>query len=137
MNLRSAWLIVVASVILCAGSLSYPGGQVKDVTIDRDDQTTTIECKATAVSISGDDNKVTVTGDCFRLTVSGDDNEVNAMTVTTLAVSGSDNTVSVDTVASVAASGSDNKITWKKGVGGKRPEVSDKGEDNEIKEGGN
>ena len=137
MDLRSARLIVVASVIVCAGSLSYLRGQVKDVTIDKDDQTTTIECKATVVIISGDDNKSTVTGDCFRLTVSGDDNVVNAMNVTTLAVSGSDNTVSVDTVASVTAAGSDNKITWKKGANGKRPEVSDKGDDNEIKEGGN
>ena len=136
MKTRSAWLIVVA-VIVCAGSLPYLGGQVKDVTIDKDDQTTTIDCKATAVTISGDDNRVTITGDCFRLTVSGDDNVVNAMTVTTLAVSGSDNTVSVDTVASVTATGDDNKITWKKGVSGKRPEVSDKGDDNEIKEGGN
>jgi hypothetical protein len=136
MNLRSAWLFVVAFVLVCAGSLSHPVAQVKDVTLDKDGQTTTIDCKATAVTISGDDNKLAITGDCFRLTISGDDNVVNAMAVSAMSVSGDDNTISVDTVGSVSTTGDDNKITWKKGLGGKSPQISNTGDDNEINEDG-
>src|SRR5688572_32979040 len=77
MNLRTAWLVVAACVLLAAGARS----QGKDVTISDDDQTTIVDCNAGTATVSGDDNKVTIKGDCRALTVRGDDNVITAATV--------------------------------------------------------
>jgi hypothetical protein len=103
MKLRSAWLIILASTLLWSGDMSYqasPQVQGRDVTVDKDDQMTIIDCNATAVLVSGDDNKITV-----------------------------------DAVAKITTTGDDNKVRWKAGIAGKRPEVSNTGSDNELKEG--
>src|SRR5688572_1167943 len=130
MNLRTAWLVVAACVLLAAGARS----QGKDVTISDDDQTTIVDCNAGTATVSGDDNKVTIKGDCRALTVRGDDNVITAATVNDLSISGDDNTLTVDNVARINVTGDDNSITWKLGVGGKRPEISDQGDDNKIRE---
>ena len=138
MNPRSAKLIVVTTcVFMFAGYLSHQGsalGQGKDVTISKDEQTTTVDCTGSDITVSGDDNKITLKGECRKLTVSGDDNNINAMTVTEVTVSGDDNNIRVETVARIRTSGSDNNITWKSGVGGKPPDISG-GDDNNVKQG--
>jgi len=104
-----------------AGYLSHKGsalGQGKDVTISEDDQTTTLDCNGSDIAVSGDDNKITLKGECRKLTVSGDDNTINAVMVTELTVSGDD-----------------NNITWKAGVGGKPPDISNGGDHNNVKQG--
>jgi hypothetical protein len=138
MKLRSAWLIILASTLLWSGDMSYqasPQVQGRDVTVDKDDQMTIIDCNATAVLVSGDDNKITLKGQCSKLTVTGDDNQVTGATVNEVTVSGDDNTISVDAVAKITTTGDDNKVRWKAGIAGKRPEVSNTGSDNELKEG--
>lgn len=139
MNPRSAKLIVVTTcVFMFAGYLSYQGsalGQGKDVIISNDEQTTTIDCTGSNVTVSGDDNKITLKGECRNLTVSGDDNTINAMALTAVTVSGDDNNIKVETVARISTSGDDNNITWKAGVGGKPPDISKGGDDNNVKQG--
>ena len=142
MNHRIVRLIVGAfCVLVFAGLLSQQAGagsQAKDVTISKDDETTTIDCTGSAINILGDDkNNITVKGACSKLTVGGDDNNIRAETVNEILISGDDNTVSVETVARISVGGDDNKITWKKGVGDKRPEVSNTGDDNNIGQSGN
>lgn len=139
MKLRSAWLIVLAGALLWSGDMSYrasaqqaPG---RDVTVDKDGQMTIIDCNATAVLVTGDDNKITMKGQCYKLTVTGDDNQITGATVNEVTVSGDDNTVSVDAVAKITTSGDDNKVHWKAGIAGKRPEISNTGDDNDLKEG--
>ena len=141
MNPRSAKLIVVTlCVFMFAGYLSHQGsalGQGKDVTISNDDQTTTIDCNGSEIAVSGDDNKITLKGECRKLTVSGDDNTISAMMVNELTVSGDDNNIRLETVARISTSGDDNNITWKAGVGGNPPDISNGGDDNKVKQAGN
>jgi Protein of unknown function (DUF3060) len=38
----------------------------------------------------------------------------------------------VDTVAKINTTGDDNRVTWKKGAGGKAPEILNTGDDNKT-----
>jgi hypothetical protein len=138
MKVRLLLLFVVTlSVFVLASNLSNlatAAGQEKDATVEKDDQTLTLDCNATSLTVSGDDNKLTIRGQCTRLTVSGDDNVIQAATVNELTVSGDDNNINVDAVAKITTTGSDNNIQYKTGIGGKNPDVSSKGEDNNIKQ---
>lgn len=143
MNLRR---FVAAFIVMAVCSLEFSGnppqqagpkGQEKDITINEDDRTTTVDCRGRAVTVTGDDNTIRLNGECSKLTVTGDDNTINAKAVTEIAVSGYDNTIVVETVAKISTKGDDNRVTWTKGAGGKRPEISDTGDDNTTKQAGN
>jgi uncharacterized membrane protein len=138
MNHRFMKLIVVSTcAALFAGMVSRQAdtrGQANEVTFSKDDQKTTIDCNRSAVNITGDDNKIVAKGECTKLTISGDDNEITADIVTEVVISGDDNKLAVDTVTRINISGDDNKIHWKKAVGNSRPQVSDTGDDNDIKQ---
>src|SRR5262245_17709042 len=98
MKTRVLLLFVVTLV-----SLAVAIGQSRDATVDKDDQTLTLDCNGNGLTVSGDDNKLTVRGSCITLTVSGDDNLIQAATVLELVVSGDDNNVNVDAVAKISA----------------------------------
>lgn len=138
MNHRVMRLTLVAFCApVFAGMLSQQpgaGSQGNDVTFSKDDQTTTIDCSRSAISVNGHDNKITIKGECRKLTIIGDDNQVKAAAVNEVLVSGDDNQIDVETVAKISVSGDDNKIAWKKGVGNKPPEISNTGDDNDIKQ---
>ena len=138
MNHRVMKLLVVATcAVLFAGMISRQAGtpgQVNEVTFSKDDQKTTIDCNRSAVIITGDDNTIIAKGECTKLTISGDDNEITADTVNEVVISGDDNKIALDTVAKISVSGDDNKIHWKRGAGDSRPQVSDTGDDNAIKQ---
>jgi hypothetical protein len=79
-------------------------------------QTLTHACEANErVVISGSGNKVTLTGECGKV-----------------AVMGSKNIVAIDASAKIAVMGTDNEVTWKRGVGGKGPNVSRMGTNNKV-----
>ena len=137
MNLRqlaTAGLVMTFCVLGLMSSPSQPTtmSPQKDISVDGDDQTTTIDCKGGAVNISGDDNTITLKNECSRLTVAGDDNTISAETVAQVVVSGDDNTIVVQTVGKINTSGDDNKVSWTKGIGGKPPEISNSGDDNKT-----
>jgi Protein of unknown function (DUF3060) len=140
MNLRrlSAVIMIIALCALGFASTlprqSAASIQAKAITFDKDDQTTTIDCKSSAVTINGDDNHLTLTGECSKLTVDGDDNTIKAAAVIELAVSGDDNTIAVETAGKIDTSGDDSKVTWTKGFGGKAPVISNTGDDNVTKQ---
>ena len=76
MNLCSTRLLTVlfcAFVVstIVAGPIDAKG---KNVTIDKNDQKTTVECTGNAVTVISDDNTITLTGECSKLTVKGKDN---------------------------------------------------------------
>jgi len=140
MSLRRLSALILV-MLLCALGFASPSPRqsaarvdTKAITFDKDDQTTTIDCKENAITIKGDDNHLTITGQCGRVTVNGDDNRITAAAVIELAVSGDDNTINVETVGKIDTSGDDNKVTWTKGVGGKDPVISDTGDDNKTRQ---
>ena len=124
-------LVFVCSLVQQAGAW----GQ-KDVTLEKDDETATLDCNGTTVSVRGDDNRLTIRGECNKLAVSGDDNVISATNVKEVDVSGSDNTINVEIVGKISTSGDDNTIRWTRGVSGRAPEISQKGEDNKISQAG-
>ena len=139
MNLRSSTLpVAMTSVLMLVGGLIHQAGAwiQKDVTIEKNDDTAAIECSGNSVVVRGDDNKLTIKGECNRLTVSGDDNVISATTAQEVEVTGSDNTITVGTVGRISTTGDDNKIKWTRGVSGKAPVVSLKGNDNKIDQAG-
>jgi hypothetical protein len=114
---------------------SQPSSPQQNITFNDDDKTATIDCKGGSAIVNGDDNALTIQGECSRLMVNGDDNTIDARTVTELTVSGDDNNIRVDTVAKINTFGDDNNITWARGAGGKSPEVSNTGDDNNTRQG--
>ena len=140
MNLRSARLTVaLLSVFALAGTMflqTSASGAARDVTIDKNEQNATIECKSDAVTIKGERNKLTLTGDCTKVTVDGHDNVLTASRVKELDVPGHDNSIIVDLVGKISASGDKNNIVWKNGLEGKAPEIAGKGDNNKITQGG-
>src|SRR5262245_8748806 len=138
MNHRFArFSLAMISIIALAGFLVHRAnarGLPKDITVDKSDQTTTIACNRDSIHDKSDHKQMTLPGECTKLDVSGDDNVINAATVIELEVSGDDNNITLDAAAKIKADGDDNNITWKKGVGGKAPDISSKGDDNKIKQ---
>ena len=79
-------------------------------------QTLTHACEANErVVVSGSGNNVTLTGECGKV-----------------AVMGSKNVVAIEASAKIAVMGTDNEVTWKRGVGGKGPNVSRMGTNNKV-----
>jgi DUF3060 family protein len=79
-------------------------------------QTLDHACEANErVVVSGSGNRVTLTGECGKV-----------------AVMGSKNIVAVEASAKIAVMGTDNEVTWKRGVGGKGPDVSRMGTNNKV-----
>lgn len=138
MNFRqiSAAVVVMALCALALVSSPSPQGalQGKDIAINDDDKTMTLECKGGAVIVNGDDNTLTMKDDCSGLTLNGDDNTINARTITAIAVFGDDNKIAVETVSRITTTGDDNTITWKNVAGGKSPQISKLGDNNTIKQ---
>ncbi len=92
----------------------------------------TVDCKKDpVVDIAGNSNTFTLKGTCTTLRVSGNKNTVTG-DVKTIEVSGNDNKVSAGTTGSILVSGDRNTVSWKKG--GKKPNVADSGEGNNVAE---
>ena len=128
MNLRSTRLLTVSFCTLVLSTLvAVPVyGKGKNVKIDKNDQTMTIECTGNAVTVSGDDNKITLKGECSKLTITGKDVNVTAATVKEVAVSGTDVNLTVANVAAIKVTGNDINVLWGSGIGGKMPKISTK-----------
>jgi len=126
MNLHTPKIIFSA---LCVFVLSAPlvlrvDAKGKNVTIDKNDQKTSIDCTGNAITVISDDNVITLKGECVKLTVKGKDNTVNAETVKEIVVTGTDVNVIVGTVGKINATGNDINIVWNKSVDGKPPKIS-------------
>ena len=134
-QLAAAGIVITLCALGLKSSPSQPSttrSLQQDISVNGDDQTTTIDCKGGAVNISGDDNTITLKNECSRLTIAGDDNTVKAETVAQVQVLGDDNTIVVQAVGRINTTGDDNTVTWTRGTGGKPPEISNTGDGNKT-----
>ena len=106
------WVILVL-VVLC---FSIWGLDAKKIVIDKNEQTKTIHCEGDVVIVKGNQNELTIKGECSSLYVPGNKNIVY-----------------VEAVAKIDTLGNRNTVTWEKGIGGKKPSISNLGTDNKIK----
>ncbi len=70
------------------------------------------DCNGRRIMISGSNCRIELRGNCAAVLVSGDENKVH-----------------VESTGSIGVSGSNNKVTW---ANGKRPAISNTGEDNIV-----
>ena len=104
-------------------SVNVGGGTVsvtpdaKELNVIDDGLHRTYDCKGGDVHVSGDRNEL-VLQNCRGVTVSGEGNKVDA-----------------GTAEEIEVTGERNDVTWKPGAGGKRPQLSDTGEGNRIRQG--
>jgi len=107
--------IVSLCVLLLAGPVAAKQGAPTFQVIESG-QTVNHACEANErVVVSGSENRVTLTGDCAKV-----------------AVMGSKNVVAIEGASKIAVMGTDNEVTWKRGVGGKGPNVSRMGSNNKV-----
>ena len=96
-------------------------------------KTVTHDCaKDPTAAVEGNANTITFTGTCERISADGNDNTLKIESVKILNLQGNKNTAVVDAVDAIHASGNDNKVTWSKGISGKKPKVASPGSRNKI-----
>lgn len=86
------------------------------VVYDGVSQSWTIKCdgsKVSMVQINGTENTATISGSCKSISVNGTDNKITA-----------------ETVGSITLQGTDNHLTYKLGLDGKTPKITNNGVDN-------
>jgi hypothetical protein len=104
-------------------SVNVGGGTVsvtpdaKELNVTKDGLHRTYDCEGGDVHVSGDRNDL-VFQNCRGVTVSGEGNKVDA-----------------GPAKEILVTGERNDVTWKPGAGGKRPQISDTGEGNRIRQG--
>src|SRR5215471_2674487 len=123
-NSTKSMFPALCAFVLIAGLAVRVDAQGKNVTIDKNDQKTTIDCTGSAVTVKSNDNTITLQGECRKLTVKGKDNNINAAAVKEVVVTGTDVNVIVGTVGSIHATGNDINIIWSKAADGNPPKIS-------------
>src|SRR5262245_21956419 len=104
-------LVPLVALLLVAAKEGAPTFQVIE-----SGQTLSHACEANEkVVVSGSDNKVNLTGDCAKV-----------------AVMGSKNVVTIEGAARISVMGTDNEVSYKRGVGGKGPNISRMGTGNKV-----
>jgi hypothetical protein len=94
--------------------------------------TITIDCaKDKEVSLVGNNITVTLVGTCTRVNVTGNKETVKGSS-TTFFIAGNHNTVTADATDEIRLAGNHNTVTWKKGVSGGAPKISNPGKDNKV-----
>ena len=86
----------------------------KTITIETNRETQTVNCDGGEVTVNGNRNNLTVRGVCA------------------ISVNGNDNVLSAEVASSISTSGNNNKVSWAKGVDGKKPEISNSGSGNTV-----
>ena len=118
----------VAIAISCSPKISAAGDNA-GVSIADKGKSGSFDCKNGNASITGTDHDVTlkncrvvvVTGQDIKLTLKGD--------CTQIVVTGNAVEAHVDAVEAITATGNDIKVTWKKALGTKAPQVTSIGND--------
>ena len=121
-----------------------------DIIVTRDRQNVTRRCTGkTRVRILSNKSHVTLTGRCALVEVSGNKNQVTlqyaahirvlgnkiqltAATAPHTHVAGNKCQVHLGRAGRIQVMGNKNRVTWKKGLGGKRPQISNLGNKNSV-----
>ena len=107
-------LVALCALLLCGPVVAK--GSAPTFQVIESGQTVDHACEANErVVISGSENRVTLTGACAKV-----------------AVMGSKNVVAIDGASRIAVMGTGNEVTWKRGVGGKGPNVSRMGTNTKV-----
>jgi hypothetical protein len=85
------------------------------VVIDDNAKTETIDCAGNDVTVDGNLNKLSLTGECRNVDVNGNGNVVG-----------------VEAAVAISLLGNRNTVTWRRGVAGKDPRVSNLGNGNTV-----
>jgi Protein of unknown function (DUF3060) len=84
------------------------------------------------VSISSASGTFTFTGACKKISVDGAANQLTVQSVEKISLVGSMNVVTIDAAGKISLVGSSNQVTWKKGLGGAKPKISNVGTANKV-----
>lgn len=129
--MRHLVMLAVAALLsvgLVAGGAPLP---LDNISIADNDQTGTKDCKGGSASIMGNDNTLTLKG-CVKVSVMGNTNKLTLEGCKTLQVMGNDNTVAAGVVSSISTTGNDNTVTYKVPPKGKKPAISNLGNNNTV-----
>jgi hypothetical protein len=88
--------------------------------------------KGSTASINDGAGRYKFVGPCTRISVNGGENTVVIESVKELVVDGSGNTVTVGSADKILVEGGDNKISYRKGISGAKPRISNSGEGNTV-----
>lgn len=95
---------------------------------------TTIDCgQQPSHVLTDNDLDLVYTGKCEALGLLGNNIKVKVESVRTISVSGNENSATVDAADQIFVTGNDNKVTYKKGIKGAKPKISNSGNRNSIR----
>jgi hypothetical protein len=94
----------------------------------------TYDCTGQTVQIIGGANDITLVGACNRLEIPGGSNTVVASSVAEVFISGATNVVSLDAAGSITIVGASNALTWRRGLNGDQPAITNVGFDNIVRQ---
>jgi len=77
---------------------------------------------------------LTFTGTCDKITINGGANKATIENVKQLAINGATNQIEIGGVDKIAVVGAENKVTYKKGLSVKKPEIGIVGANNAVKQ---
>lgn len=116
-------LSIVAGSAVAVAKGSYSDNKAK---VDHD-------CgKDPDATIMGNDGTYTFTGACGRISIMGNHNTVTVASAKEVSVTGNHNTVTAMESDRIGVPGSNNTVSWKKGLSGKAPTVSNPGKGNTV-----
>ncbi len=96
-----------------AGSAAASKG--KTIVLKDNHEQKTVECQGEDVDVDGNFIELTLTGECGTVRVNGNKNDVT-----------------IDAAAAISIPGNGNSVSWRQGVGGSDPKVSNLGNGNEV-----
>lgn len=121
------------SAALAVSALALASSASADVVYNDAAVTATHDCgEDPEVSINGSSSTLTLVGTCTKVAISGSSNKVTIQASDKVSVSGSMNEVAIEAANKIAVVGSANQVSWKKGLKGAKPKVSNVGTGNKI-----
>jgi len=124
--MKRSLLIVLASVTALGTTASA------DVSVLDNNKTLTIDCaKDKQVNLVGNRIKATLVGTCDKVSVTGN-HETVIGSAKVVYVAGNSNELTIEAADTITLAGNKNTLSWKRGVTGPRPKLSNVGTDNKV-----
>ena len=98
-----------------AAAKSAATSKGKTIVLEENHEQKTIECQGESVEVNGNFIELTLTGQCGKVGVNGNKNDVT-----------------IDAAAAISILGNGNTVSWRQGVDGKDPKLSNLGTGNEV-----
>jgi hypothetical protein len=98
-----------------AATQSAAATKGKTIVLEQNHEQKTIECQGESVEVNGNFIELTLTGQCGKVSVNGNKNDVT-----------------IDATAAISVLGNGNTVSWRQGIDGKDPKLSNLGTGNEV-----